>query len=47
MRKTIKELNIENKGKDEEIKKLKERLEYLESQLIMEDDKYEEIVYYE
>lgn len=47
MRKTIKELNIQNKDKDEEIKKLKEQLQYLESQLIMEDDKYKEIIDFE
>lgn len=47
LRKTIKELKNGKKKKDEEIKRLKEQLQHLESQLIMEDDKYKEIINFE
>lgn len=46
MRKTINELKHDNKNKNEQIKILNTRIQYLESQLIIEDEKYKEIINY-
>jgi len=54
LKRSVKELNFQNKNKDNEIEKMKteiletqERMQYLQSQLILEDDKYKEIINYE
>lgn len=54
LKRSVKELNFQNKNKDNEIEKMKteilesqERTQYLQSQLILEDDKYKEIINYE